>query len=725
MAQSVDSRTARELEIEIAEHLRFGKERGSKETFVGRNEEGGPLDRIRDYLNDSRLPLVDSRLPLVIHGDSGCGKTALLARAFQEIPGEQKPIIRFIGVTPRSSDARSLLSSLCQDLRKRHQLQGEIPADYSALRQELHEHLLAATPERPIILFLDALDQLSDADAGRLLAWIPFGPLPNHVKLVVSCLSEREAEDPACQPFVELKRRSIPEGNFIPLDELAEAEAKSLLFDRWLPLAVRTVSEGQRELIEQRIASAACRRPLYLKLLFEEARVWRSYDAPPALGAGVSSLLDQLFERLSRPENHTSLLVERTLGYLTAARRGLTENEILEVLYADPEYKAALDDANLRNRNQLPANARRIPIAIWSRLRFDIAPYLSERAAPGGSMLTFYHRQVAEWVRKHFEKANGQNWQPHRRLVTYFHRRADPIDDGSWRDGNTRGLTELPYHLAHSERLEELARLLTDLRYVDARCERSVPQSLLEDYELLLPQYEGAAYHAAREMHAFVRGHLQALTTYPSSFFSLAYYEGPTAARAAAQEIVDRGLWRKPWLRVTPRQPPRVLSEHSLGLGISVMCQYKFAASCAVEMARTRRLIFRVKSLGQIAIIDLDRLEELSHTLCVRPLRPVGLFVNEDSHLLAIAFENGEADILRLIGTSDGTPANTTLLATVRYLLPELDSPVMLWQGQQLSYQRNAETLVVWQAEDGGLTERIIDLPMQASGELAGAVAPP
>ena len=33
---------------------------------------------------------------------------------------------------------------------------------------------------------------------------------------------------------------------------------------------------------------------------------------------------------------------------------------------------------------------------VWSRLSLDLEPYLTERAAPGGTVMTFYHRQVAE-----------------------------------------------------------------------------------------------------------------------------------------------------------------------------------------------------------------------------------------------------------------------------------------------------------------------------------------
>ena len=349
-----------------------------------------------------------------------------MARAAQEVAETLKPIVRFIGSTPRSSDLRGLLTSLCQELRLRHPREGELPTDIKLLEVELQEQFKAATPEQPLILFLDALDQLADTDGGRLLHWIPVGPLPAHVKLVVSCLSDRAEDDPAGQPYAELQRRQLPANQFINLDAFSEDEARTLLFERWLPQAGRTVSRDQRARIEQRLASAACRQPIYLKLLFEEARLWRSYDATPDLGEDVPALLNQLFDRLSRPTNHGPLLVERVLGYLAASREGLAENEILEILFRDPEYKKALDDATKDTRHEMPPNATRIPIAIWSRLRFDLASYLTERAATGANVLTFYHRQVAEWVHAHFAKAPDQRWQPHPLLADYFRDLADP-----------------------------------------------------------------------------------------------------------------------------------------------------------------------------------------------------------------------------------------------------------------------------------------------------------
>src|SRR6185369_15201938 len=66
-----------------------------------------------------------------------------------------QPLYRFLGVTPRSSDVRSLLASLCQELRRRHPLENPIPGDVRELNKELNEHFKTATAQAPLILFLD------------------------------------------------------------------------------------------------------------------------------------------------------------------------------------------------------------------------------------------------------------------------------------------------------------------------------------------------------------------------------------------------------------------------------------------------------------------------------------------------------------------------------------------------------------------------------------------
>jgi hypothetical protein len=96
------------LDKEVEDHATFGEERAR--FFVGRQE---VLGKIKDYLNSS------SHQPLAVLGESGSGKTSLMAHAVQETRKsypKAKVFFRFIGATPSSTDGRSLLESLCQQI---------------------------------------------------------------------------------------------------------------------------------------------------------------------------------------------------------------------------------------------------------------------------------------------------------------------------------------------------------------------------------------------------------------------------------------------------------------------------------------------------------------------------------------------------------------------------------------------------------------------------------
>ncbi len=514
--------TERELEIEQDAHRRFADERGSRKEFVGRE---GLLSDLGAYLSN------DSQLPFVIYGPSGSGKSALLARAFQDVPAASHAIIRFIGVTPKSSDLRSLLTNLCLEFRKRFPLDTPVSSDIRELIEEFRKQLGAASGSQRIVVFLDALDQLADSDNALRLFWIPFGDLPVNVKLVVSCLSDRDPADPAGFPFAALQGRKLPQENWRGLDPLRPEEARRLLFDTWLPTAGRTLHESpeQMQKIEEHLqlnnsdqsaADASFRNPSYLKLLFEEIRHWRSYDTDCELPKAVlpqtpiEALLQHFFDRLKLESNHGNLLVTRALGYLAAARRGLKETELLEVLFKDEEYQEHLERQRKLTGHQIPTEPPRIPIAIWSRLRFDLAPYLTERAAPGGTVIAFYHRQVAEWVKDQFlgkaewhlrlesdlPEVSPDDAHPHTRLARHFQNPKNFKDQTYFletleeqrarakrlpptpRKVNIRMVDELPYQLlevaklfgkddAKSPHWDRIADLFTDIHFLEAKAE--------------------------------------------------------------------------------------------------------------------------------------------------------------------------------------------------------------------------------------------------------------
>ncbi len=439
-------------------------------------------------------------------------------------------------MTPKSSDLRSLLSNLCSEFRKRFPVENLLSSDIRELIDEFRTHLAQATESQPVVLFLDALDQLADTDNALRLFWIPFGDLPHHVKLVVSCLSDRDKDDAAGLPFVAIQGRKLPVGNWQGLDPLQPNEARQLLFEKWLPAAGRTFDKSpeQKKRIEDHLRlnvtdansvesnsdSMSFRHPLYLKLLFEEVRHWRSHDTNLQLPQAVSpqtqmdALLQHFIDRLRQNSNHGHLLVSRALGYLAASRRGLKETELLEILFKDEEYREHLESQRRITGHQIPAEPPRIPIAIWSRLRFDLAPYLTERAAPGGTVITFYHRQVAEWVTAHFLEiadwhldakpsapaVDPSGFHPHARLARYFQNPKNFADQKYFletleeqrararrlpptpRIVNIRMVDELPFQLLEvakrfgrddpkSPHWDRIADLFTDIHFLEAKVE--------------------------------------------------------------------------------------------------------------------------------------------------------------------------------------------------------------------------------------------------------------
>ena len=197
-------------------------------------------------------------------------------------------------------------------------------------------------------------------------------------------------------------RRRWACGTLLELQLLPEvADLLLAALAHWLGEARRRLQPTQREALLT--AFTRCGLPLYLKLAFEEARRWTSYRAREEclFGDSVEQIVDILLNRLSLGSNHGPLLVRRALGYLAAARYGLTEDEMLDVLSMDDEVWQ-----DFRRRAHYDPPEHRLPVIVWSRLLLDLEPYLTERSAPGGSVTSFYHRQLAGQAAARFLDSN-------------------------------------------------------------------------------------------------------------------------------------------------------------------------------------------------------------------------------------------------------------------------------------------------------------------------------
>jgi NACHT domain- and WD repeat-containing protein len=428
------------LARERAAHDAFARERTGR--FVGR---AAVLGAVREYLegNGGRV--------LVVHGPSGSGKSAIIARASEV----REAIRRFIGAAPEASNGLTLLRSLCEEIGERYGQAGPLPATFNELVVLFQDRLRLATADRPIALFIDALDQLGAQDPAAAMDWLP-RELPPNCRVVLSTI-----DVPPTLANAEL----VQVGPF-SVDEAGDTLAL------WLGDAKRTLQDDQRNKVLESFRPAGL--PLYLKLAFEEARLWRSFDSLDKCvpGDGLEGIIDQLFARLSDPGNHGPVLVSHALGFLAAARFGLREDEMLDVLAAND---AVWKDFEGAMRHDLPGGIRQLPVIVWSRLYLDIEPYLTERAVPGGTTVNFYHRQLAERV------PNDKSF--HAELTRYFLRQSNWLAP---QQANERKITELVRQQVSAELLEDVEATLTDFDFVAAKCAAGLVFDLQEDYRKVI-----------------------------------------------------------------------------------------------------------------------------------------------------------------------------------------------------------------------------------------------
>ena len=372
-----------------------------------RGEQAGVYIGRQEYFERLDAHAAGGGPPLVVLGESGSGKSALLANwalAYRGRHPEELLLVHFIGATPASADWTAMLRRILGELNRRFGLGIEIPDKPDALRAAFANALHMAAARGRVILILDALNQLEDRDQAPDLVWLP-PVIPEDVRLIVSTLPGRSLDD--------LARRGWPA---LTVQPLAAGERRELI-EQYLGQYRKELSEARAE----RVAAAPqTANPLYLRALLEELRLFGVHET---LDECISDYLaaatvDELYERILARyeedyEGERPGLVRDAMSLLWAARRGLSEAELLDLLGDD---------------------GTPLPRAHWSPLYLAAEASLVNRSG----LIGFFHDYLRQAVEGRYLPTEEDRRQAHLRLADYFGRRSlgrgrSTSCRGSWR----------------------------------------------------------------------------------------------------------------------------------------------------------------------------------------------------------------------------------------------------------------------------------------------------
>ncbi|XP_070570769.1 NACHT domain- and WD repeat-containing protein 1-like isoform X2 [Ptychodera flava] len=484
---------------EVVHHAKFCETKCR--SFRGRQS---MLESVEEYVKN-----FSKNKPLCIHGASGSGKTSVMAMVAQSsrkwLRSTGICVLRFLGTSPQSTAIHQTLQSICKQICEAY---GHPPpneetlGDYTATTQYFKKLLDTIPSENaPLVLVLDSIDQLSSTHDSHALNWLP-KTLPSHVRIVVSML-------PDVHGCLESLRRNLPDKQcYMEMQPLTGEMGKDIL-DAWLESRQRQITEKQRETILTSLEK--CPQPLFLKIAFDNLIHWKSYTPAEdtAIANTVREAIEVLFSGLEK--KYGQVFVSRALAYITAAKDGITEAELEDVL--------SLDDTVLGDVYQYwdppSEDIVRIPPLLWKRTRYEVDEYLVERQAGGKTVLAWYHRQFIEAAQKRYlgdkdkaeihsmlaeyflgTYADGKckflNLVKRKKILTNADRQvaSQPLE---YQKGvfNLRKLSELPYHLLHAGNLEKLKEeVLCRFDWILTKLRGTSFLEVIQDYNSVLEVVE-------------------------------------------------------------------------------------------------------------------------------------------------------------------------------------------------------------------------------------------
>ncbi|GIX76385.1 NACHT and WD repeat domain-containing protein 2 [Caerostris darwini] len=379
--------------------------------FVGHESN---LEAVKSYL------VGNANHPLIIRGPTGCGKTCLMAK-LTELSSVWFPtacvVSRLVSLTAESATQHQLLRSISEQCCA---LYGEHPAVASS---SIHSwdyglgKLLGKVSElRPLIILIDGIDQLADYSNADL-QWLP-RELPAHVKLIMTVRDDSEELE---------KIKDIMEESdcFLSVSNPTVEDAKASI-TQVLESSKKRLSAPEQNMIDDYLKGDINARYSYLLGLMSTKWTDILVENAEETQKNTEGLV---FQYLTHVESHLGVtLITFVLGLLIAAKHGISESEMMDLLSCEDSI------LNLVFFGK-QTNVRRIPAILWASVKKFLDPFLRTHVL-GGRTLTMISSEAYRTIIKKFLQSKGHTVKASAQiLVDYFF--------GKWSEGKAKPISPI------------------------------------------------------------------------------------------------------------------------------------------------------------------------------------------------------------------------------------------------------------------------------------------
>ncbi|XP_060065629.1 protein qui-1-like [Ylistrum balloti] len=333
---------------------------------------------------------------IMIKGPVNSGKSMFISKLChkaREMFGKDTVLItRFVGLTSDSKCCENILRAICSHMNQILQQNVSLKSyNMSKLRNYFHGLLNRISKgKRHIVLAVAGIDRMkvptTETDPLAMLDWVA-SKLPAKVHFFVSYDSY-----PLTQATKRLEDKAPANDHMIAFSNWTEDEIKSTIqFNLKSKMRVLTKEQERsfRDLLQTN------RMPIVSNLVLETAVRMPSHYTPSDLTAPIA--VDQLVvRRLTRLEQTLGCkLVRAVCRYITLAKDGLSEMEIMDVLSCNNDVLLATTPT------ELPKNLR-FPFHKWLQVKEDLGCLLCTRLMHGKYLLRWAHPSIQEIMRKKY-----------------------------------------------------------------------------------------------------------------------------------------------------------------------------------------------------------------------------------------------------------------------------------------------------------------------------------